>query len=57
MMDSLVMLRHGDMIFVKEEPSMAQQEEEADDWVFEDEIDVTLSNDNGLTKRKRDPQL
>ena len=45
------------MIFVKEEPSMVEETEAGDDWVFEDDIDVTLSNDNGLTKRKRDPQL
>ena len=45
------------MIFVKEDNKAVQQAEAADDWVFEDEIDVTLSNDDGLTKRKRDPQL
>jgi len=50
-------LRHGDMIFLREEPNSAQPIETTDDWVFEDEIDVTLSNDDGLTKRKRDPQL
>lgn len=45
------------MIFVREEPNTTEEAETGDDWVFEDEIDVTLSNDNGLTKRKRDPQL
>ena len=45
------------MIFLREEPNSAQPIETTDDWVFEDEIDVTLSNDDGLTKRKRDPQL
>lgn len=44
------------MVFVKEDPNTVQTEV-ADDWIFEDEIDVTLSNDDGLTKRKRDPQL
>lgn len=50
-------LRHGDMIFLKEEPHSPKQEEPLNEWVFEDDIDVALSNDDGLTKRKRDPQL
>lgn len=45
------------MIFLKEEPHSPKQEEPLNEWVFEDDIDVALSNDDGLTKRKRDPQL
>eukprot|EP00112_Aurelia_sp_Birch-Aquarium-sp1_P019702 Seg4931.1 transcript_id=Seg4931.1/GoldUCD/mRNA.D3Y31 product="Nuclear protein localization protein 4-like" protein_id=Seg4931.1/GoldUCD/D3Y31 len=49
-------LRHGDMVFIKEDVPSAPQKA-SDDWLFEEEIDVTLSNEDGLTNRKRDPQL
>lgn len=44
------------MVFIKEDVPSAPQKA-SDDWLFEEEIDVTLSNEDGLTNRKRDPQL
>ena len=44
------------MVFIKENVHSTLQQT-SDDWLFEDEIDVTLSNEDGLTNRKRDPQL
>ena len=48
---------HGDMLFVKEELQPTTTQQSTDDWVFEDEIDVTLSKEEGLVHRNRDPQL
>ncbi|XP_065065958.1 nuclear protein localization protein 4 homolog [Rhopilema esculentum] len=45
------------MLFVKEEVQPATTQESSDDWVFEDEIDVTLSKEEGIVHRNRDPQL
>ena len=44
------------MVFVKEDVQSVPQQT-SEDWLFEDEIDITLSNEDGLTNRKRDPQL
>lgn len=52
-------VKHGDMLYLKEDGQSTSKMEAAAlvDWVFEDEIDVKLSNDDGLITRKKDAQL
>ena len=53
----MIHFSHGDMIYLKEGAQSSAENEASSEWIFEDEIDVLLSKDDGLIHRNRDPQL